>query len=319
MTKTIKPFAPMLACDWHEQEVKFPCIVQPKVDGVHALNRNGVLLGRSLKKHDNFYTTDEFSQAEYHGFCGEMYLGNNPAADDLCRLSSGALRRIQGEPEINWCLFDYITDEVAHLGYRERMSVLLDIVSNLPEELAANIRIIKSKVVNNMEELLEAEQLYLDLGYEGLIIRDPEAKYKYGRCGKTHMGAWRVKRFIEEEIICTSIEEGTSNHNEKTKNELGRSERSSHQENLVPNGKVGTIIGTLLKDVLDPQTKKLLIAKGTEVNVSPGKMTDEERKWYFENQKEIVGEIVKFKLFPKGIKDQPRFANFVTIKNKNDV
>lgn len=319
MTKTIKPFAPMLACDAYLELVKFPCIVQGKVDGCHALNRDGVLLGRSLKKHDNIYTTDKFSLPEFHGFCGEMILGDNPAADDLCRLSSGALRRIQGEPKITWWLFDYVTDAVLHLGYRERMRILLDEVLNLPDELSKNIRVIKSKVVKNMQELLEFEDKCLNEGYEGIIIRDTEALYKYGRCGKTHMGAWRVKRFIEEEILCTSIEEGTSNHNEKTKNELGRSERSSHQENLVPNGKVGTIIGTLLKDVLDPQTKKLLIAKGTEVNVSPGKMTDEERKWYFENRKEIIGEVVKFKLFPKGIKDQPRFATFVTIKNKNDV
>ena len=169
MTKTIKPFAPMLACDWHEQEVKFPCIVQQKIDGVHALNRNGILLGRSLKKHDNFYTTDKFSLPEFHGFCGEMILGDNPAADDLCRLSSGALRRIQGEPEIMWLLFDYVTDAVLHQGYRERMRILFDLVLNLPDQLSKNIRIIKSKAVKNMQELLEFEDKCLNEGYEGIV------------------------------------------------------------------------------------------------------------------------------------------------------
>jgi hypothetical protein len=57
----------MLACDWIEQSVKFPCIVQPKIDGVHSLNRDGKCVGRSLKAHANPHTNVVFSQPEYHG------------------------------------------------------------------------------------------------------------------------------------------------------------------------------------------------------------------------------------------------------------
>ena len=311
-------YKPQLACDWHEEHVKFPCIVQVKIDGVHALNQDGVFLGRSLKKHDNLYLTEKFSKPEFNGFCGEMILGDNPAADDLCRLTSGAMRTIQGGPDCTWWLFDYITEEVKHLGYKERMRILLDMVLNLPDELNESVFIIGAKLVNTMQELLEFEQLSLDAGYEGIIIRDPEALYKFGRCGKTHMGAWRVKRFIEEEILVTEIEEGRTNNNAKTTNELGRSERSTHQENMQPNAQVGSIKGTLIKSILDPQTRKLRIARGALVTVSPGKMTEDERKYYFKNQHELIGQVVKFKLFPKGIKDSARFPTFVTIKNKND-
>jgi len=311
-------YKPMLACDWYEEHVKFPCIVQAKIDGVHALNQDGVFLGRSLKKHDNLRITEKFSKPEYNGFCGEMILGDNPTTNDLCRLTSGAMRRIQGEPDCTWWLFDYITEEVKHLGYKDRMRVCTDTVLNLPDDLSSKIQIIKSKLVNTMQELLDFEEDALNKGYEGIIIRDPESLYKFGRCGKTHMGAWRVKRFIEEEIFVTEIEEGRTNNNAKTTNELGRSERSTHQENMQPNAQVGSMKGKLLKDVLDPQTRKLLIAKGTLVTVSPGKMTEDESKYYFKNQHELIGQVVKFKLFPKGTKDNPRFPTFVTIKNKND-
>jgi len=66
-------FKPMLACDWFEEKIKFPCIIQPKVDGVHSVNRHGKLLGRSLKPHDNLFITQQYSKPEFHGFCGEMY------------------------------------------------------------------------------------------------------------------------------------------------------------------------------------------------------------------------------------------------------
>ena len=311
-------YKPQLACDWHEEHVKFPCIVQVKIDGVHALNQDGVFLGRSLKKHDNLYLTEKFSKPEFNGFCGEMILGDNPAADDLCRLTSGAMRRIQGEPNCTWWIFDYITEEVKHLGYKDRMRIFLDKVVELPVELSFAVVMIGSKSVNTMQELLDFEEDALNKGYEGIIIRDPSALYKFGRCGKTHMGAWRVKRFIEEEVLVTEIEEGRTNNNVKTTNELGRSERSTHQENMQPNAQVGSMKGTLIKDVLDPQTRKLLIAKGALVTVSPGKMTEDERKYYFKNPHELIGQVVKFKLFPKGIKDSARFPTFVTIKNKND-
>ena len=50
-------FKSMQPCDWFEGRVTFPCIVQPKIDGVAAYNRNGKLVGRSLKQHENKFTT----------------------------------------------------------------------------------------------------------------------------------------------------------------------------------------------------------------------------------------------------------------------
>lgn len=317
--KIMKPFKPQLACDWIEANVKFPCIVQPKIDGVHSLNRDGKCTGRSLKAHANPHTTVVFSQPEYHGFCGEKTQGTDPTRDSLCRDTSSVLGREYGEPEITWWLFDYVTNTIIDLGYRDRMQILLDVVVNLPDKLSKNIRIIKSKLVNNMEELLAFEDNCLNEGYEGIIIRDPEAKYKYGRCGKTHMGAWRVKRFIDAEILVDELEEGNTNNNEAKTNELGRTERSSHKENKTGNGTVGNMSGKLLKDVLDPQTGAVILHKGDRVKVSQGKMTAEQKKYYWEHQEELLEHVIKFKLFPKGTKDKPRFPTFDSIRNKNDL
>jgi hypothetical protein len=55
---------PQLAEDAIIDAVRFPCIVQPKIDGVRALNLNGTLTGRSLKPFEGFGITEYFSKPD---------------------------------------------------------------------------------------------------------------------------------------------------------------------------------------------------------------------------------------------------------------
>lgn len=317
MKNTFKSMQPK---DWHPKKVKFPCIIQPKVDGVASYNRYSKMLGRSLKPHENKFTTEFFSKENFHGFCGEFYNTELGATHpDLCRITSGDLRRHEGEPPIKWILFDYCTDETKDLPYYERMHILEEIVKNLPAELRNLVEVIESCYVSNMEELLAKEAEYLALGYEGACIRDPNLPFKYGDCGSNFMGCWRIKRMQDFEILVDKINEGFHNANEAKTNERGRTERSTHQENMQPNGLLGSMEGTVIKDVFDAQTGKLLLKQGDYVKVSPGEMDLKQRKYYWDNPDEIVKHIVKAKLFPKGMKDLPRFPVYLSHRNSNDL
>ena len=315
-------FKSMQPKEWHPDKVTFPCWVSVKIDGVAAFNRYSNLLGRSLKKHQNKHVTSTFSLPEFHGFCGEMTSGSIPTGEDLCRITSGDLRREDSVTDTHWWLFDYCTEETKDLPYKQRLWLLQDKLAYLKSSghpLADKLHVVETKVVHNMQELLDYEQVWLDEGYEGVIIRDPELPYKYGNCGKTFMGAWRIKRFIDAEAEIISIEEGNSNQNEAKTNERGRTERSTCQENLVPNGLLGNMQGIMLADVFDLQSGKLLLFKGQEITISPGEMDHDLRKFFFENPSEIVGKISKFKFFPKGIKDKPRFPVWISIRSKEDM
>ncbi|MBL0499475.1 hypothetical protein JD514_20760 [Aeromonas caviae] len=101
-------------------------------------------------------------------------------------------------------------------------------------------------------------------------------------------------------------QEGKQNLNEKTINELGRSTRSSHQENMVPNGQVGNIQGVKLKT-------------GEVITVGPGRLKKEERLHYFQNPSEFIGQVAKYKHFPKGVKDKPRFPTFECLRPESDL
>lgn len=316
-------FRPMLASDWDESKITFPCLAQPKIDGVRGLNTSGRLTGRSLKTHANLYATEFFSHPAFVGFDGE-FAANEDTHPDLCRLTTSALNRIQGEPQLVWHLFDYITPITAHLPYDRRYNLLDMRLGDMSKDPALNdlmlhINIVPMEWCDNMEELLALDNEWLDLGYEGTIIRNPYKPHKQGRSTVKEGGLLRIKRFIDAEARVIEIVEGQTNGNEKTTNELGNSTRSTHQENMTPNGQVGSMTCEMLQDVLDPQTKKLLLSKGQIVTVSPGKMPVNMRIYYFENPEELEGEAIKFKLFPKGGKDKPRFPTFQTLRAKSDM
>lgn len=314
----------MLASDWDEAKVTFPCDAQPKIDGVRGLNMLGALTGRSLKKHANKHTTKFFSHSALLGLDGEL-AAESDTHPDLCRLTTSALNRIEGEPYIVWWLFDYVTPATKMLPYEQRRLKLIDRLQVLWADLslrhiATRLRLVPSYRCNNMEELIAADNHFLELGYEGTIIRSPSKAHKEGRSTVKEGGLLRIKRFIDAEAVVVGIVEGETNGNEAQRNELGLQFRSSHQENMIPNGQIGSMLCRLLKDVVDPQNPdKVLLTKGQEITVSPGKMPVKDREYYFAHQDEILQHVIKFKFFPKGVKDKPRFPTFQSFRAASDM
>jgi DNA ligase-1 len=301
---------PMLASDWDEAKVKFPVFVQPKIDGVRAmcLDPDKGLTGRSLKQHANVATTRAFSNKLYLGFDGEM-VAERETHPDLCRLTTSALSTIEGQPWIQWILFDYITEDTIHDPYRIRMAKLLDHINTkgLNEHPYSSIlTLVPNYIANDMQQLLDFDTFFTNQGYEGMILRDPEGKYKQGRSTAREGGLLRIKRFTDGEAVVTAIIEGQRNENAAETNELGLTERSSHQENMVPNGMVGALI---CKDLKTAQL----------ITVSAGCMVHDDRVKYFNQQGGLIGKTIKYKFFAHGVKDKPRFPTFQGFRAESDI
>ena len=312
---------PMLAEDFVEGKLRFPLGAQPKIDGVRGLNMNGVLTGRSLKVHKNRYTTHFYSHDCVIGMDGEL-AANSETHPDLCRITSSAVGTISGEPFTLWWLFDYVTFETKGVTYEMRYDELVKRVAAIQYEnfdVWQHLRVVPMVICHDQAELDYWEEKWLAEGYEGVIIRDLLAHHKQGRSTVREMGLLRIKRFIESECLVTGITEGKANENEAQTNELGKTFRSSHQENKVPNGMVGHFTGKACQTVKDPSSGKIVINEGDDIIVSPGKMPHDKRKFYFENPGLIVGQVIKFKFFPKGIKDKPRFPTYVSLKIESDI
>lgn len=313
---------PMLASDYDESKIRFPVIAQPKIDGVRALNMTGTLTGRSLKKHANRHVTGYFSHSSLAGFDGEM-AAEQECHPDLCRLTTSALSTIDGAPWIMWHVFDYVTPETKSLPYEQRMVAMASRVAALKadpqlHELACHLQLIPSVMCASLEQLLEVDAVWLGMGYEGTILRDPQGLHKQGRSTVKEGGLLRIKRFIDFEVEVTEILEGVTNTNEAQTNELGLQFRSTHQENMVPNGMVGAMMGRVIKDILDSKGA-VLFAEGSIVKIGAGSMTHEDRVRFFKEPALLIGQIAKAKMFPRGVKDKPRFPTFQSIRSKTDL
>jgi DNA ligase 1 len=309
---------PLLADDYIESKLVFPIIGQPKIDGVRALNMTGPFTGRSLKKFKNQYVTTRYSHSALVGLDGEAACESHvhPA---LCRITSSKLGTIKGEPFMLWWLFDYVTIESKSLPYGTRLDMLRERFNQLQTEapdLWQNLRLFPWRMLHSLEELEAYDAENLEAGYEGTILRDPNAAHKEGRSGAKPI-LWRIKRFVDFEFVIDEVEEGEQNTNEAKLNELGHTERSTHQDNMIPNGMVGALLGRTVAVVKDGQ--RVLFEAGRPVRIGAGCMTHDERKHYFENQNEIIGRIGKAKFFPKGIKDKLRFPTFQSFREAADM
>lgn len=297
---------PMLASDWKEDKLRLPCLVQPKIDGVRGLNISGVLTGRSLKTHANLFSTAYYSTDVYQGFDGELAAAHE-CDPDLCRKTSSALSTITGEPFTLWHVFDFVSPVTKTLRYIERYDLLKERVMHLQSRgLVPTVRLVPTYWAHDLQTVLDWDSKFLDMGYEGTIIRDPDGVHKEGRSTIREMGLLRIKRFVEEEAVVVSIVEGECNQNEAQENELGNTFRSTHQENMVPNGLVGALICCDIKS-------------GQEITVSAGRLTHAERKMYFDNKSLLIGKTIKYKFFPKGVKDKPRFPTYQSIRASSDM
>ncbi len=299
---------PMLASDFVEAKLRFPLIWQPKIDGVRGLNLDGQLTGRSLKTHANKFTTAFFSQKPFRGLDGEL-AAQAETHPDLCRLTTSAVNSIEGEPFTLWHCFDFINEETIKRPYSERLAMLarhVEMMRSMVPTLGNRVRVIPWVLCTDREQLTRLDDQAVEKGYEGSILRRPDGFYKEGRSTPTEGGLLRIKQFSEGEMRVVRVEEGETNLNEAKINETGHTERSTHQANMVPNGMVGRLIG------IDLKTDKEMVC-------APGRMTHDERRAYLQFPQRIVGQVVKFKHFKKGVKDKNRFPTYQCVRASSDI
>lgn len=309
---------PQLANDVNLATLQYPCGGQPKIDGVRALNINGTLTGRSLDPFKGYGITDYFSRPPFLHLDGEMTLGANPASvERLCSLTTGAMGSFKGVTQmadLHWWVFDYL--EQCGDSYASRYETLKAEVAKLNH---SRVHLVPMEIVKSLEEAKALIARHAAEGYEGTIFRNLNAAAKQGRPSKVKQELVRAKPWGDAEMLVTGITEGNANTNEATVNSLGRTERSSAQDGMVPNGMVGSIQGTLIADCFSSITGALLFPKDLPVTVSKGCLTQDEARYYFNHPQEIVGHIVKFKHMEHGVKDLPRMGGYISHRLKEDL
>lgn len=285
----------MLAVNATEHQVEFPAIASPKVDGVRGVVRDGKLRSRALKRFPNRFVTARFSRPELSGLDGELVLGP-VTAQDACRKTSGAMDSPDGEPDVKFYVFDDCSEP--RLRYTDRLQRA---IMRTSAEGNFAVAVLPWRWVHNVGQLLQAEKEYLALGYEGVVVRSPNAPYKYGRSTLKEQGMMKLKRFVDGEAVVLGVTEEQKNNNPPKKDKLGHTKRSSHKANKIGKGRLGEF------QVRD-------CATGVEFTVPASAVPHKWREELWEIRGSLPGSLVKYKHFPKGRKDKPRNPVFLSIR-----
>ena len=297
MSKT-KVFKPMLADTCEDiSTLKFPVLASPKLDGVRALVIDGQLMSRSLRPIPNLYAQELFSGLP-EGTDGELILGD-PTAKNVYRDTVSAVMRQEGEPtKLHYFVFDnfhYVG------GFEDRF------FKGLGRGLGASVRIVPHVRIPNSSALEFVEEDCLKQGYEGVMVRSLDGPYKCGRSTEKEGYLLKIKRFKDAEAVVTGTYEQMHNENEAETNALGRTERSTKQEGLVGAGILG---GLEVKGINGEYT-------GVDFRVGTG-FDLLERQQLWKQRRALLGKVAKFKYFPSGSKDKPRFPTFLGWRDKID-
>lgn len=288
---------PMLACKTEGTGLAYPVLASPKLDGVRALIIDGTVLSRTFKPIPNAYVQSTFGRAEYNGLDGELIVGSATAPDCIRATTSGVMSS-DGAPDVRFHVFDDFTSPADAFfdrwhGSRIRAEGCQGLVSVPHVELTSD------------SELRAYEERCLLDGYEGVMLRSPQGPYKHGRSTAREGWLLKLKRFEDSEAVVLGVVEQMRNGNAAMLDNLGHTSRSSHKAGLLGKGTLGAL------QVRDIKT-------GVEFEIGTG-FDAATRASLWSRASALPGSIVKYKFFPTGSKERPRFPVFLAFRDPMDM
>lgn len=228
-------FRPMLAAEYDPDKfpLRFPVLASPKIDGIRCVIRHGQPLTRSLKPIPNRHIRAALSGLP--DFDGELVVGD-PRDPKAWNTTSSAVMSHDGEPDFTFFVFDYTHHELQTAPYRKR----LEFVGNRAPMYG--LKPLVHSVIDDLTELSRFEDYQVSLGYEGIMLRDPEGPYKWGRSTAKEGYLLKMKRFDDLEAVIIGAKERQHHIGEAKINDLGLIERDHKKKNFTGAGDLGAFV-----------------------------------------------------------------------------
>lgn len=309
-------FKPMLAPNEKTDlnNIEYPQLASYKLDGIRGVFYKGEILSRSLKQIQNkqlrakFELIRKYSEEHQCILDGEFYspeltfqeitryVMTKDFEDPKSVKKFGKVLAIPSH--LKFYCFDIIgsnenIDLALGVPFIKRLGRLaLDSeILNTGNIFGANAAfvIIKQELVNSREEVEDLFEKALADGEEGLILRDPEGRYKCGRGTIKEGLIYKVKPFISIEARVTGFVQATKvdPSAEKKINELGRSLTSRKKNDRI---------------LIEKAAGVTVDYKGKELKVTLS-LTDEEKSKVWKNQDKYVGKWIEYKYLEVGMKE----------------
>jgi DNA ligase-1 len=212
INETERPvFLPMLAHDWNKQKKlpEFPLDVQPKLNGVRCLaywDEDGVhLMSRGGDPWFIPHIEEELNRYRLPGLVldGELYVHDTSLQQIIHLVKNPEL----SEP-VEYRVFDVLWPDDLELSWTERYQELEFMFDDSEYFKDSKINIVRARTVKSEQELYKILSQYERDGYEGIIVRTHQGKYKLGHRSRDLL---KLKNFKDAEFKIVGWYEATGN------------------------------------------------------------------------------------------------------------
>ncbi len=275
----------MLACSTMPDlnTLDYPMYSSIKLDGIRCLAIEGVAYSRNMKPIPNKFIQAYFAQHKLHGLDGELMIDG-----DFNSVQS-AVMSVEGTPDFTYQVFDIFT--VPNRFFSSRLDMLELILVTYTS--ATRIEQVKQELIYEADNLLEHYNKCVSEGYEGVIVRHPDGKYKFGRSTLKQQWMLKVKPSLDAEAKVLDVLPLLRN--------LDTS--SNKKENMV----AVPMLGSLQVE-----------AFGVVFSIGSG-FDDAQRTEYWRNREDLIGKFVTFKYQELSAYGVPRFPVFKGFRNPGDM
>lgn len=229
-------FNPMLAAKWEDKKAKvqYPVFTQPKLDGVRCIVKRDGMWTRNGKKivsapHIFEEIAPIFNRMPNLVLDGELY--NHDLKHDFNKLISLVKKTKPSQQDLDdsKALVEYHIYDIPSYGcgFSCRLKGLR-VLHTLPTEYC---KMVDTFHVNNEDELQDKYNDFMELGYEGSMVRTVNSPYENKR--SNHL--LKMKEFEDAEYEIMGMVEGTGNFTGKCGGMVFKTDNGT-EFNAIPNG-----------------------------------------------------------------------------------
>lgn len=198
-------FLPMLAhpFDKYKHKIVYPCLVQPKLNGVRCLaDYDPSYMSRKGKEYNTLGHLDkEVMEVISHIGLGAVLDGEifNPEWS-FQEITRAVKKERDNTNQLQFWVYDIVDPETEFIHRNDQLAEAFKAVKT------KNLVLTPTYVCNSEEHAMELHAKFTKEGYEGIIIRNAAGKYKLKH--RSH-DLLKYKTFLDNEFEITGFYEGT--------------------------------------------------------------------------------------------------------------
>ncbi len=299
---------PMLAYSITPEDVKLPCVVSPKIDGIRAIAGKTGLFSRKLKILPNKHLQFLYNHLEMdtYAFDGEITIGFPFEFEYNYNAIQSAVMS-QNDKRALWVynvfdLYDNPSDYFLQRANKLESILQYNYNESIDDHGKLIIRTVPQIVCYTRQNLINYAEMFIDKGYEGIMTRSLYSPYKHGRSTKKEQYLCKIKKYMETECKLVGVTQYQENLSESFLNALSYKEKHQYKENVKFHEKVGSLV------LEHPKHGKIYVGTGLNDKLR-------ERIWQYFDQ--FQGQTVKIKYWGITNHGKLRFPAFVGFRNTN--